>query len=596
VPTASALQIGTNAAGSRWLYNVPTGGEHNFTENGTVLSWQNISSLGWLIGGSEQMRLTSTGLGIGTSSPSGKLQVKTQTNGNAAFVNSTSVSGGVKINCFNDAGSSSSPFELDGSTLQFNIAAVEKMRLDSSGNLGIGTTSPGAYLSGTAKLVAYAAANAQNSILVRNDSAGSSASAAIVLNAYGNVWGIEIGSAAKNSNALTFQLDYGGTNSTKMTLDSSGNLGLGVTPSAWSSFKGLQVGDVGAVASADFGGSNVQAFFGNNAYYGSGGFNYIKTNVAAMYRMVGGAHQWNTAASGTANTVISFTQAMTLEADGDLGIGLTTPAARLHVRHESASTTVMTGIYVQNFSFDANTQGGIGFYAADNYNAKVYTLRSGTSAGNLVFATNNGSGTAESNVIERARITSDGYFKAQANSAYISSSGLYHEFVGDSANAYIFRIVNDGNNANRYGMSIQCGADNAAGTNYALVFDDGDGTRQGEITFSGGTTTYGTSSDYRLKENVQPIENALNRLARLRPVKWNWKRNGLESEGFVAHELQEVVPIAVAGEKDAVNENGDPVYQSVGAANVVPLLTKALQEAMARIEQLEADVAALKGN
>jgi hypothetical protein len=451
-------------------------------------------------------------------------------------------------------------------------------------------------LSGTAKLVAYANANAQNSILVRNDSSGASASCAIALNAFGNAWGIEIGSSAKNSNALTFQLDYGGTNSTKMTLDSSGNLGLGVTPSAWSSFKGLQVGDVGAVASADFGGSNVQAFFGNNAYYGSGGFNYIKTNVAAMYRMVGGAHQWNTAASGTANTVISFTQAMTLEADGDLGIGLTTPAARLHVRHESASTTVMTGIYVQNFSFDANTQGGIGFYAADNYNAKVYTLRSGTSAGNLVFATNNGSGTAESNVIERARITSDGYFKAQANSAYISSSGLYHEFVGDSANAYIFRIVNDGNNANRYGMSIQCGADNAAGTNYALVFDDGDGTRQGEITFSGGTTTYGTSSDYRLKENVQPIENALNRLARLRPVKWNWKRNGLESEGFVAHELQEVVPIAVAGEKDAVNENGDPVYQSVGAANVVPLLTKALQEAMARIEQLEADVAALKGN
>jgi hypothetical protein len=91
----------------------------------------------------QAMTLDASGnLGIGTTSPIGKLQVKTQTNGNAAFVNSTSVSGGVKINCFNDAGSSSSPFELDGSTLQFNIAAVEKMRLDSSGNLGIGTSSP----------------------------------------------------------------------------------------------------------------------------------------------------------------------------------------------------------------------------------------------------------------------------------------------------------------------------------------------------------------------------------------------------------------------------------------------------------------------
>jgi hypothetical protein len=79
-------------------------------------------------------------VGIGTSSPLAKLQVKTQTNGNAAFQNSTSVTGGVKINAFNDAGNASVPFEIDGSSLQFNIAAVEKMRIDSSGNLLVGTT------------------------------------------------------------------------------------------------------------------------------------------------------------------------------------------------------------------------------------------------------------------------------------------------------------------------------------------------------------------------------------------------------------------------------------------------------------------------
>lgn len=85
---------------------------------------------------------SSGNVGIGTASPAARLQVKTQTNANAAFQNSTSVAGGVKINCFNDAGSASSPFELDGSTLQFNIASVERMRLDASGNLGIGTASP----------------------------------------------------------------------------------------------------------------------------------------------------------------------------------------------------------------------------------------------------------------------------------------------------------------------------------------------------------------------------------------------------------------------------------------------------------------------
>ena len=85
---------------------------------------------------------SSENVGIGTTSPVAKLQIQTQTNGNAAFQNSTSATGGVKINCFNDAANASSPFELDGSTLQFNIAASEKMRIDSSGNLGIGTTSP----------------------------------------------------------------------------------------------------------------------------------------------------------------------------------------------------------------------------------------------------------------------------------------------------------------------------------------------------------------------------------------------------------------------------------------------------------------------
>jgi hypothetical protein len=99
-------------------------------------------------------------------------------------------------------------------------------------NLGVGTAAPSGYLSGTAKLVVLGNANSQHTALIRNDNTGSSASAALALTASGNTWGIECGSSAKNSNALTFQIDYGVTNSTKMTLDASGNLGIGTTTPA----------------------------------------------------------------------------------------------------------------------------------------------------------------------------------------------------------------------------------------------------------------------------------------------------------------------------------------------------------------------------
>ena len=93
--------------------------------------------------GSDRLTIDSSGnVGIGTTSPAATLQVKTQTNGNLAFQNSTSVTGGVKLNCFNDAANASSPFEIDGSSLQFNIGSTEKMRIAANGNVGIGTTSP----------------------------------------------------------------------------------------------------------------------------------------------------------------------------------------------------------------------------------------------------------------------------------------------------------------------------------------------------------------------------------------------------------------------------------------------------------------------
>ena len=117
-------------------------------------------------------------------------------------------------------------------------------------------------------------------------------------------------------------------------------------------------------------------------------------------------------------------------------------------------------------------------------------------------------------------------------------------------------------------------------------------TQVGSITTNGSATTYGTSSDYRLKENIVPLTNAVNRIKQLAPKTFTWKNNPNigNVDGFIAHELQEVVSEAVHGEKDGVDKDGKPKYQSVDASFIIPMLTSALQEALARIEALEAKV------
>ena len=104
-------------------------------------------------------------------------------------------------------------------------------------------------------------------------------------------------------------------------------------------------------------------------------------------------------------------------------------------------------------------------------------------------------------------------------------------------------------------------------------------------------TQYVTSSDHRLKDNVQAMSDALDRVGLLNPCTFDWKATGEHGEGFIAHELAEVVPSAVAGDKDAVDDGGDPVHQGVDFGRVVPLLVAAVQELTAKVASLEAELA-----
>lgn len=130
------------------------------------------------------------------------------------------------------------------------------------------------------------------------------------------------------------------------------------------------------------------------------------------------------------------------------------------------------------------------------------------------------------------------------------------------------------------------------GSNGSIAaFYRGSTTVVGTISVTTTATAYNTSSDYRLKENLVPIANAIERVKLLQPYRFNFKSEpNTTVDGFVAHEVAAVVPEMVTGEKDAVDENGEPVYQGIDQSKLVPLLTAALQEAIARIEVLEASL------
>jgi len=115
-------------------------------------------------------------------------------------------------------------------------------------------------------------------------------------------------------------------------------------------------------------------------------------------------------------------------------------------------------------------------------------------------------------------------------------------------------------------------------------------TQVGSITATVSATAYNTSSDYRLKENVVPIENAVARIDNLNPVRFNFKvEPNVTVDGFLAHEVTPIVPEAITGEKDAVDADGNPVYQGIDQAKLVPLLVAAVQELSARVAALEAN-------
>ena len=251
-------------------------------------------------------------------------------------------------------------------------------------------------------------------------------------------------------------------------------------------------------------------------------------------------------------------------AGSHVGIGTSSPASPLHVKGlgdtyvtlQAAATDGNTAILMQN---SGGTQEAFILYDTDDNN-----LQFGSSSA------------------ERARFSSGGFFLVGTTTT--NSFGVE---IGQA-------------------KGVQCSAISAGSIGYSTVasgnhtyfgakFHNSGGNVVGSITVSNSDTAYGTSSDYRLKENVIALEDGLNRLNQLKPVKFNWKESGKESEGFIAHEVQEVFSDAVTGEKDAVNGEGIIQGQEMDYGRITPLLVKAIQEQQTIIEDLKTRIETLEG-
>ncbi len=249
-------------------------------------------------------------------------------------------------------------------------------------------------------------------------------------------------------------------------------------------------------------------------------------------------------------------------ADGAVGIGTASPGASLHVA--GAITTAPTGSGVlagieDNYAVihlnGSASTGGIVDFSVSGTNSKGRVFYD--NASNFMSFSTNGA--------ERSRIDSSGNLLVGTTdvSTLTSAAGAR---IHASGKAQLTAI-------NTTSLDIVL----LGSVGAMMTFNYGP-TGVGTITTNGTTTGYNTTSDYRLKENVAPMTGALDTVLALKPCTYTWKSNGSAGQGFIAHELQEVVPDCVTGEKDAVDAEGKPQYQGIDTSFLIATLASAIQE------------------
>ena len=263
------------------------------------------------------------------------------------------------------------------------------------------------------------------------------------------------------------------------------------------------------------------------------------------------------------------------DTNNKIGIGTTSPSSPLHVKTTGSSGTETEVLRLETTGTNDNS--GITIDMRTSHINTQIAMVDGTGSydGMIVFRT--ASGSALATPLERMRIDGSG------------GVNIGHPDAVDSGDAGVSFNVASITGLTRF-------ARGGTSNTQLLQFYNANGN-VGNITTNGSATAYNTSSDYRLKENVVEMTGATTRVKQLQPKRFNFIADADTTvDGFLAHEVSSVVPEAITGTHNEVDEEGNPVYQGIDQSKLVPLLTASLKEAIAKIEELETRIATLEGN